>query len=69
MLYHNNHENVHINIGCYGYPFCRFAYTERAIKSRKSKKDRQYNGQMKMYKKENNDPLNTTQKTKRSSVI
>ena len=34
------------------------------MRIRKSKKDRQHNGQMKKDKRTNNDPPNTTQKTK-----
>jgi hypothetical protein len=37
---------------------------EGVIRSCKSKKDRQYNGQKKIDKWTNNDPQNTTQKTK-----
>jgi len=36
---------------------------QRKIRSRKSKKGRQYNGQKKKYKRTNNDLQNTTQKT------
>ena len=35
---------------------------KRSIRSRKSTKDRQYNGLMKTDRKTNNDPQNTTQK-------
>ena len=41
-----------------------FEDTGRAIRIRKSKKDRQRNGQKKKYKRTNNDLQNTTQKTK-----
>jgi hypothetical protein len=38
--------------------------TKEAIRSQKSKKDRQHNGQKKKDKRRNNDIQNTTQKTK-----
>ena len=40
-----------------------FEDTKRVIRSHKSK-DRQYNGQMKKYKRTNNDLQNITKKTK-----
>jgi molecular chaperone GrpE (heat shock protein) len=42
----------------------KFEDTKRVIRSRNSKKDRQYNSQKKKYKRTNNDLQNTTQKTK-----
>jgi len=42
----------------------KFEDTKGVVRSRKSKKDRQYNGQKKKKKKTNNDPQNITQKTK-----
>jgi len=41
-----------------------FEDTKGVIRSRKSKKNRQYNGQKKKDKRTNNDLQNTTQKTK-----
>ena len=42
----------------------KFEDTEGVIKSRKSKKDRQYDDQKKNDKRTNNDQQNITQKTK-----
>ena len=41
-----------------------FEDAKEVIRSRKSKKDKQYNGQKKQDKRTNNDPQNITQKTK-----
>jgi len=42
---------------------------KRAIRIRKSKKDRQYNGQKKKDKITNNDAQNITQKTKNQAAL
>jgi len=44
--------------------FRKFEVTKGLIKSRKSKKDREYNVQKKNSKARNNDLQNTTQKSK-----
>jgi hypothetical protein len=46
------------------YHLLYFENTKGAIRSRKSKKDRQHNGQKKKDKRSNNDLQSTTQKTK-----